>query len=341
MKSTLGEWRWIGAVQRLDLSIEDQREYAVLDGQWALDDFAVLLDGLSHRRVAESLREGGASVACELRLGDGRAVQMVGAFTDRSDASGVLMADVPHEAPVDDPGPELVPVFQPIIRLSDGGVAGFEALARWPVEDGGQDQAAQYRFDDKALASSMLIHGCEALTAWRDLVGREDIFMQVNLTARDLADDGLLDLVQVLISGHKLKQGQLRLELTEQAALRDASRAIQVAQELEAAGVPLVLDDFGSGHSSFVWLAKLPAGSLKIDQDLIALIEDRRVSTILEALTLMAKRLGMETTAEGVENASMLPRLREIGFDYAQGYALQRPMQLETATGYLLEKAGS
>lgn len=338
MKSTLGEWRWIGAVKRLDLTIENQRDYAVLDGQWDLNDFGVLLDGLSARRVDESLQNGKSSVTCELCLADGRNVQMIGAFTDPRNASGVLLGDASLDEPVEEPGPELVPVFQPIISLSDGRVAGFEALARWPIAAGEEVSTTQYRFDDKALASSMLIHGCDALSVWRDTLGRDDIFMHVNLTARDLADTGLVDLVQALISGHGLSNGQLRLELTEQAALRNAARAVDVARELQDMGVGLVLDDFGTGHSSFMWLANLPAGSLKIDQDLIALYENPRVRTILEALTLMARRLGMKTTAEGVEKAEMLPRLREMGFDYAQGFALQRPMQLETATDYLQKR---
>ncbi len=338
MTNTVGEWSWAGAEKRLEFSVSHGEDFAMLDGRWALDDFGLLLDGLSQRRIERSLKDGSQSVACELRLADGRTIQMVGAFTEDAYAQGILLNQVPDDEVSDEPGPELVPVFQPILSLADGRVVGFEALARWPSPDGSADAGAYQRYDDKALASNMLIHACQALSIWREEIGCDDVFMQVNLTATDLADESLVELVEALINGHGLAAGTLRLELTEQAALRDAEHAIEMAMTLRNAGAALVLDDFGSGHSSFLWLANLPADSLKIDPSLVAQIRNERVRTILEALTLLARRLGMRVTAEGVEELEILPLLREIGFDYAQGFALKRPMRLAAATDYLKSK---
>ena len=338
MTNTLGEWRWVGAEQQLEMTVQAGHELSMLDGRWALADFRLLLDGLSQSRIERSLQAGNSSVACELRLADGQAVEMVGAFTENAIAQGILLERSDQVGEDDEPGPELVPVFQPILSLNTGHVVGFEALARWPTSSGDISGKGHQRFDDKALASNMLIHACQALSVWRDKAGREDVFVQVNLTSRDLVDDRLVDLVSALISGYNLAPGTLRLELTEQAALRDTNRAIEVATALREAGAALVLDDFGSGHSSFLWLANLPADSLKIDSDLVAQIRKDRVKTILEALTLLARRLGMRTTAEGVEDTAILPLLQEIGFDYAQGFALGRPMTQDAASLYLIER---
>jgi len=338
MSETIGEWSWVGESQRLDVTVSKGHELASLNGRWGLPDFGRLLDGLSVRRLSRSLVQGSDSVTCELRLAGGHHFQMIGAFTDNANAQGVLVEQSLSDDVVDGPGPVLVPVFQPILSLTTGRVVGFEALARWP-EDEEKTSNQHQGFEDQALASNMLIHASEALTTWRALPGCESIFVQVNLTSRDLVDDTLVDLVSALISGHQLGAGTLRLELTEQAALRDAERAVEVATALRDAGAALVLDDFGSGHSSFLWLANLPADSLKIDADLIAQVETPRVKTILEALTLLARRLGMHTTAEGVEDVEVLGVLREIGFDYVQGFGLGHPMTLASSAAFLKEHA--
>ncbi|MEM9225638.1 MAG: EAL domain-containing protein, partial [Pseudomonadota bacterium] len=121
--------------------------------------------------------------------------------------------------------------------------------------------------------------------------------------------------------------------------LRDLDQAISVAKALRELGAALILDDFGTGHSSFLWLARLPADSLKVDFDLISQISDQRVRTILETITLLAKRLDMTITAEGVEQRDLLHVLQDIGFDYAQGFALGRPMTVPAATALLTEAA--
>ncbi len=339
MTNTLGEWVWDGTNQRLKVEIKAGDAFSILDGRWALDDFCLLFDGLSRRRIIRSFSGQDATVTCELRLADGQMVQMVGAFTNAEAARGMVLAQSAASEGLDNPGPVLVPVFQPIISLNTGQVVGFEALARWPVDGNSADENGHMRLGDKALASNMLIHACQALAIWRTQTGRSDLFVQVNLTSRDLVDDSLVDLVSALISGHDLGEGVLRVELTEQAALRDTNRAIEVATALRDAGAALVLDDFGSGHSSFLWLANLPADSLKVDADLIAQIGKDRVRTILEALTLLARRLHMRTTAEGVEDENILSVLQEVGFDYVQGFALARPMSLDAASAYLTEKS--
>lgn len=336
--ATVGEWAWTAESRQLQVEVTSETSLEMLAGTWMLTDFGLLLDGLSQRRIEHALGAGEGSIACELNLANGEKVQFVGAFSEGKDARGMLLSGSDGDDDGDQPGPELVPVFQPIVSLANGAVAGFEALARWP-SDQAPSEGAYREFNDKALASNMLIQACDALSTIRSATSQDDVFMQVNLVSEDLMNDSLIDLVSALISGHDLKPGQLRLELTEQAALRNTERAIKVAHELRGVGAGLVLDDFGSGHSSFLWLADLPADSLKVDSQLVAQIGNERVKTILEALCLLARRLEMKVTAEGVEDQGMVAILREVGFDYAQGFALGRPMQLGNTLKYMAERA--
>lgn len=324
-KANLGDWHWDRTERVLSVTNVTTDLYAMLSGVWSLSAFAHLFDGLSAKRLSDALNKPADAVLLDLTLADGRTVQFTGGQTHEGELRGFILAIAPLDSN-DEPGPALIPVYQPIYDLKSGHIAGFEALARWP----GQEDAAD-RFDDKALATNMLIHACDALSKWRTSLRGQSVFVQVNLTSRDLADDHLLHLVEALISSHELPHRALRLELTEQAALRDVQRAVDVAKGLQDVGAGLVLDDFGSGHSSFMWLAELPADGLKVDAELISNLDDPRMRIILEAITLLAKRLGMKTTAEGVENISQLAVLRELNFDAAQGFALGRPMSFDAA----------
>ena len=105
---------------------------------------------------------------------------------------------------------------------------------------------------------------------------------------------------------------------------------------LKAVGAGLVLDDFGTGHSSFAWLADLPADSLKIDHGLTCRLGQLRIDTILTTITLLASRLGMTSTAEGIENKDDAVKLRGLGFDHVQGFAFARPMSAEAAAAFLV-----
>jgi len=252
-----------------------------------------------------------------------------------SEARGMLLTgdDLQEIDPNDlNPGPDLMPVFQPIVSLRNGQVAGFEALARW---DDGDPTSPPSRYEDEALASNMLIRSAEALARLRDVSGRDDLFMHVNLTARDLARGTLPALVEALMNGYNLPERSLKIELTEQAALRDAEYALSAAMALKAVGAGLVLDDFGTGHSSFAWLADLPADSLKIDHGLTRRLGQQRTDTILSTITLLANRLGMTSTAEGVENKEDAARLRVLGFDHVQGFAFARPMDIDSAIRFM------
>jgi EAL domain-containing protein (putative c-di-GMP-specific phosphodiesterase class I) len=256
-------------------------------------------------------------------------------FVSETEARGMLLTgeSFPEIDPTDlRPGPDLVPVYQPIISLRDGRIVGFEALARW---NGADLTAPPSRYEDQALASNMLIRAAETLADLRREAKRDDLFMHVNLTARELTKSTIPALIDALTSSYELPERAIRIELTEQAALRDETKTLAAAMALKAVGAGLVLDDFGTGHSSFAWLADLPFDSLKIDHGLTSRLGQQRNDTILSAITLLAQRLNMSTTAEGVEKREDGGRLRALGFDYAQGFAFARPMDSANALKFL------
>ena len=331
-----GNWYWHAPSQRLLIEAPQATALSDLSGDWSIDALEQMLEGLSRGRLGKAFGTGDGPVRCALRLSNGRDVHLVGAFVGQSEARGMLLVgdDFPEIDPSDlKPGPDLAPVYQPIISLRDGRIAGFEALARWV---GAEGTSPPSRYEDEALASNMLIRSAETLAMLREKSGRDDVFMHVNLTARDLARGTMPALVEALMNGYKLPPGALRIELTEQAALRNVGNALAAAMALKAVGAGLVLDDFGTGHSSFAWLADLPADSLKIDHGLTCRLGQRRIDTILTTITLLASRLGMTSTAEGVENKDDAVKLRGLGFDHVQGFAFARPMNAEAAAAFLI-----
>lgn len=330
----IGEWNWNDSLAQLVVQTEPMGVFGDLAGEWNIDAFGVQLDGLSRSRLGRSLAGEAGTISCALGLSDGRRLQLYGTLDGEGGGQGHLLADPGASTKTTRPGPLLVPAYQPIISLRTGRTAGFEALARWSGGEGQLDGV----FEDPALATNMLIHATQSLAEWHDATGRRDIFAQVNLTGKDLAEGAIADLVETLLQGYKIPIGCLRIELTEQAALRDNDKALEVVRAIKRAGAGLVLDDFGSGHSSFAWLADMPADALKIDPSLTARLGDERTEYILEAITLLAGRLGMSTTAEGVEDKAVVPKLRALGFSYVQGFAFSRPMERDVACVFLQDE---
>jgi EAL domain-containing protein (putative c-di-GMP-specific phosphodiesterase class I) len=330
-----GSWIWRPATGRLEIEAPSGTPLSDMGGIWSIDALEKMLEGLSRGRLRRVFEPGDGSVLCPLRLSNGQDVHLVGAFISEIEARGMLLTGekFPEFDPEElKPGPDLVPVYQPIISLRDGRVVGFEALARWT---GNGLSLPPSRWEDQALASNMLIRAAETLSNLRHEAKRDDLFMHVNLTARELTKSTIPALIDALTNSYELPERAIRIELTEQAALRDQTKTLAAAMALKAVGAGLVLDDFGTGHSSFAWLADLPFDSLKIDHDLTARLGQARTDTILSTITLLASRLGMSTTAEGVEKREDAGRLRALGFDNAQGFAFSKGISAKAALGFL------
>ena len=331
MADAIGEWLWDKRTKRLTMSLSSPDLGRSLSGDWTLEDLSYVLDGLSRQRLRSGLETSNGDVAIELVTAEGGVIHLAGGAVDDTLSRGVILSSVEASPSTTEEQVELVPVFQPIICLRSLRVEGFEALARWGDVEGELGAIT----DTSGLASSMLIQAAEALKRFRATANNDQLFMQVIITSLDVSDAHLVEVVSALQSGHDLAPKSIKLELTEQDALRDTAQTLQRINELRAAGAGIVLDDFGSGHSSFQWLADLPADALKVDASLVKQIDNPRVETILEALTLIARRLGMTSTAEGVEDKAIMVKLRKLGFDHVQGFALGRPMTAERMEQFL------
>jgi len=324
-------WSWSAAEGVLTIRADPGSGLAKLDGCWTLQSLLEQFDGLARVRIATPLRQGRAGDPIDIRvtLLDGRPAHFFGAFHDMGVARGLI---VPAET-----GERLVhgesnvePVFQPIRRLGTLDVAGFEALARFRAPDGqlvGPDTLVGLGGDTDwtAIAPVMLAKSAEALARLR--AGGREMFMQVNLSAAEIARPMLVEEAAAIIRDAKLPHGVLRVELTEQAALRDFEGALGALAAFRAAGAGIVLDDFGAGHSSFAWLAEIPADGVKLDPRLCRMILQPRACRIVTALTGLIRSLGMTVTAEGIEDRGIAEELHTIGCDFVQGYAYDLPLR--------------
>lgn len=324
-------WSWSASDGVLVIRADPGAVLAKLDGRWTLQSFLEQVDGLARVRIATPLRQGRAGDPIDIRvtLVDGAPAHFFGAFHDVGMARGLI---VPAEA-----GARMVhgesnvePVFQPIRRLGTLAVAGFEALARFRAPDGqlvGPDTLVGMGGDTNwaAIAPVMLAKSAQTLAALR--AQGHDVFMQVNLSAAEIARPMLVEEAAAIIRDAKLPHGVLRVELTEQAALRDFDGALGALAAFRAAGAGIVLDDFGAGHSSFAWLAEIPADGVKLDPKLCRMIRQPRACRIVTALTSLIRSLGMTVTAEGIEDKVVAEELHAIGCDFVQGYAYDMPLR--------------
>jgi diguanylate cyclase (GGDEF)-like protein/PAS domain S-box-containing protein len=224
-------------------------------------------------------------------------------------------------------------VYQPEVDLRTGHVTGVEALVRWHHPERGLVPPAEFIplaeqtgliagigawVLDTALAQasfwSSARHDGAALAVW------------VNLSARQLGDPGLVDLVASSLRRHDVEASQLGLEITESALLEDAEGAVTALASLRELGVRLAVDDFGTGYSSLSYLKRLPVDAVKIDRSFVdGLAVDGDDSAIVAAVAGMARALRLTTIAEGVENLDQLRALRRLGCDLAQGYFFTTP----------------
>jgi EAL domain-containing protein (putative c-di-GMP-specific phosphodiesterase class I) len=173
--------------------------------------------------------------------------------------------------------------------------------------------------------------------AWRD-AGR-DLTMAVNLAAPNIVDESLPDLVRNLLERWDVPGDRLECEISEHTVMADPHRAISVLERLRALGVRLSLDDFGTGHSSLAYLKRLPLDEVKIDRSFVmGMAENSNDAAIVRSTIDLARNLGLDVVAEGVESAAILRDLGALSCDVAQGFFLSRPLPAWELDGWLAER---
>jgi diguanylate cyclase (GGDEF)-like protein len=234
--------------------------------------------------------------------------------------------------------------YQPIVRLSDGQLIGFEALARWHHPERGSVSPAIFIVLAEetgliqTLGCSVLRKACSQLAAWRlrHPEAARGLRMSVNVSRRQLSSPNLADLVVETLEETGLDAGSLVLEITEGALLTDFDSAAAALEKLRALGLGLHMDDFGTGYSSLSHLHRLPMTALKIDQTFVAAADTPSSQQILAAIVSIGRALGLTLVAEGIETEGQLAILRGLGVEDGQGYFFARPMGAEEAERFLV-----
>ncbi|MBQ1541841.1 bifunctional diguanylate cyclase/phosphodiesterase [Caulobacter sp. CCUG 60055] len=240
---------------------------------------------------------------------------------------------------------EIVPYFQPVVRLSTGAISGFEALARWRHPRRGLISPDEFLplCDEmgllSALGAAMMETAAGQLAQWRrSHRAAGDLSVSVNLSTGELDRPHLVADVARILAETGLPRGALKLEITESDIMRDPERAAVTLHALRSAGAAISLDDFGTGFSSLSYLTRLPFDMLKIDRYFVRTMGANEGSAkIVRSVVNLGRELSLEVVAEGVENAAMARALLDLGCDYGQGFGYAPALSAQEAEVYLNE----
>ena len=229
--------------------------------------------------------------------------------------------------------------YQPIVRLSDTKIVGFEALVRWERPHVGLVLPAEFIVvaEESGLILPMnrwlRLEACHKMRSWQaEFPSNPPLTLSLNVTAKEFAHPGLInDIVQAL-EQTGLEPSSLQLEIVETVAMRDAEKPENVLRQAKSLGVRLSIDDFGTGYSSLSRLRHFPADTLKIDRSFISRMDiDADNRAVVRTIVALAHNLGLTVVAEGTETLEEVNELLAIDCEYAQGYFFSRPVDEQTA----------
>ena len=238
---------------------------------------------------------------------------------------------------------EIKVMYQPIVRLEDRAIAGFEALARWEHPKLGRLSPVEFISIAEEiglivdLGLFVLDRTARQLAIWQAEASRsqEPLFASVNVSSRQLLRHDLIQDLRGVLGRTPLARGSLKLEITESLVMDNPEHAAQMLTRIKELGAGLSLDDFGTGHSSLAYLQRFPFDTIKIDQSFVRTTSRGTRPVILRSIISLAHDLGMDVVAEGAETDSDAVELYHLGCEYAQGYAFGEPMTAEAAQDLL------
>ncbi|MFT3729601.1 MAG: EAL domain-containing protein [Terricaulis sp.] len=220
------------------------------------------------------------------------------------------------------PNGDIVPYFQPVLQLDTGALAGFEVLARWPHLERGMISPTQFiPVAEEAGLVDAMFWALLAQACRKALEAPGQFMLAVNISPSQIRDQWFPEKVLRTLRETGFPAQRLEIEVTESAMIGDIQRAKSSLMSLKNQGVRIALDDFGTGYSSLFLLRALPIDKLKIDRSFVmSLITDRENATIVGALVGLGKALGLQITAEGVEDEATAKALQAMGCQFAQGF---------------------
>ena len=291
-------------------------------------NIGVVMGDAGYLRPEEALRDADIALARAKSLGKSRYAVFTPELRARADSRRSLEADLRRALERD----EFEVYYQPIVALQSERLLGFEALLRWQHPQHGLVSPAEFIpiAEDSGLITDLdrwvLAEASRQVANWRGLFGLP-LSLSVNVSAQQFDRDDLHLCVAEALEASGLRAENLRLELTESLLLEDSQSVCRQLHELKDLGVQLYIDDFGTGYSSLAYLQRFPVDTIKIDRSFVdrMLVAPEGVA-LIESMLGMARSLGLDVVAEGVETREQLLALRQLGCHYGQGYLFGRPV---------------
>ncbi|MBW3552074.1 MAG: EAL domain-containing protein [Gemmatimonadetes bacterium] len=239
---------------------------------------------------------------------------------------------------------EFVVHYQPVMQLASGELIGFEALVRWQHPNRGllQPQAFLPVAEETGLIVPLgewvLRAATRQLRIWREReASRRDLFMSVNISGRQFSHGDLVGVVRDVLEETGVPGPCLRLEITESVVMHNPTGAVRMLRQLREMGVGLCIDDFGTGYSSLSYLHDFPIDTLKIDRSFVARMTEMDDHEMIATIVALARNMGLQAVAEGVETQEQLDRLRQLGPSSVQGFLFSSPLDEAAASAFLDE----
>ncbi|MBV9594833.1 MAG: EAL domain-containing protein [Actinobacteria bacterium] len=242
---------------------------------------------------------------------------------------------------------QIVLHYQPKIDIHTGALVGAEALARWNHPTLGVILPDRFipLAEAAGLADELTPHvlrtAIQAAHRWNATTTRP-LDIAVNLSARNVSNPGLPQLVKQLLEESGLQPQHLILEITESSIMADTAQTLPILNALKSLGVSLALDDFGTGYSSLSYLQKLPIDEIKIDRSFVSGLggpEDVHSRALISSITGLALNLNLRVVAEGIETDEHLTHLQHVGCHVGQGYLISRPLNEAAFEAWTLKHA--
>jgi diguanylate cyclase (GGDEF)-like protein/PAS domain S-box-containing protein len=299
----------------------------------------ITLGSPEHEQGEELLRNADIAMYRAKALGKNRHETFDAAMHDAAMARLALENDMRHALEWS----QFVVKYQPIIALNTQTIVGFEALTRWKRPDGRDVSPAEFIpiAEETGLIVPLghwiLRDACRQVAVWQKLYPKSSpLSVAVNLSPRELEQPGFVERVAEVLRETGIEGGSLHLELTERSLVDGSGESLARIRQLKALGVRLYLDDFGTGYSSLSYLHRFPIDTIKIDQSFINRMEANvRDDTLVDAIIMLAKKLGMGVIAEGVETEEQFRQLQATECDFAQGHFFAPPGDFEAMDALL------
>jgi diguanylate cyclase (GGDEF)-like protein/PAS domain S-box-containing protein len=300
------------------------REPLTLAGHevFATVSMGIALSAPSYRRAEDLLRDADTAMYHAKALGKSRHQ----VFDSSMHARARKLLQLEHDLRRAIDRREFHVHYQPIVRVEDRRIAGFEALVRWKHPERGMVGPSEFiHLAEETnlivpLGRAVLEEACKQAAGWQTSFG-EDLFVSVNLSVKQISQPDLVEQVDGVLRVTGLPARLLKLEVTESMVMENTDGAIALLRRLKALGVHIAIDDFGTGYSSLSYLLRLPADTLKIDRSFVSGTGNagRNVS-IVRTVVGLAYSLGLDVVAEGVETEEQMALLKDLGCPLAQGF---------------------